>query len=221
MLVACWSVKGGSGTTVVTAALGLALASHGPGALLVDLAGDLPAALGIPEPDGPGLADWLNAGPEVPADALGRLETEVGPGLALLPAGAIIPRAPARAEELAALLASDTRVVVADCGSSPGETALALAAGAGLSLLVLRPCYLALRRALGAPLEASGVVLVGEPQRALQRADVEDVLGLTVRAAVPWRPAVATAVDAGLLGRRLPAPLERALRPLVDLVAAA
>jgi hypothetical protein len=61
---------------------------------------------------------------------------------------------------------------------------------------------------------------VGEPQRALQQADVEDVLGLQVKAAVPWRPAVATAVDAGLLGRRLPALLDRALRPLVDLVAA-
>jgi MinD-like ATPase involved in chromosome partitioning or flagellar assembly len=220
MLVACWSVKGGSGTTVITAALGLALASHAPGALLVDLGGDLPAALGVAEPDGPGLAEWLSAGPEVPADALGRLEVEVGPGLALLPAGGPVPHAPLRAEELAALLGADSRVVVADCGSAPCETALALAAGAGLSLLVLRPCYLALRRALGAPLEASAVVLVGEPQRALQQADVEDVLGLQVKAAVPWRPAVATAVDAGLLGRRLPALLDRALRPLVDLVAA-
>jgi MinD-like ATPase involved in chromosome partitioning or flagellar assembly len=221
MLVACWSVKGGSGTTVVTAALGLALASQGPGALLVDLAGDLPAALGVVEPDGPGLAGWLCAGADVPSDALGRLEVEVGPGLGLLPSGGPLPPAAARAEELAALLASDSRVVVADCGSAPSETTLALAAGAGLSLLVLRPCYLALRRALTAPLEASAIVLVGEPQRALQRADVEDVLGVRVRAAVPWRPAVATAVDAGLLGRRLPSPLERALKPLVDLVAAA
>jgi hypothetical protein len=95
-----------------------------------------------------------------------------------------------------------------------------VAAGASLSLLVVRPCYLALRRALKAPVEASAVVLVGEPQRSLQQADVEDVLGLEVRAAVPWRPAVATAVDAGLLGRRLPSPLERALRGLVELMAA-
>src|SRR4051812_22888747 len=138
MLVACWSVKGGSGTTVVTAALGLALASHAPGALLVDLAGDLPAALGVAEPDGPGLADWLGAGADVPSDALARLEVEVGPGLALLPMGGPLPEAPARAEELAALLASESRVVVADCGSSPCATALSLAGAAGLSLLVLR-----------------------------------------------------------------------------------
>ena len=49
MLIACWSAKGGAGTTVVTAALGLVLARRHPaGALLVDLAGDLPAALGLP-----------------------------------------------------------------------------------------------------------------------------------------------------------------------------
>src|SRR3954447_24799627 len=59
MLVACWSVKGGSGTTVVSAALALAVAATGHDALLVDMGGDVPAALGVPEPAGPGLADWL------------------------------------------------------------------------------------------------------------------------------------------------------------------
>ncbi|MFZ2440837.1 MAG: hypothetical protein WAW51_00670, partial [Ilumatobacteraceae bacterium] len=54
----CWSAKGGSGTTVVSAALALVL-SHRRPALLVDLAGDAPAALGIAEPAGPGVADWL------------------------------------------------------------------------------------------------------------------------------------------------------------------
>ena len=220
MLIACWSVKGGSGTTVVSAALALALASQSRGVLLADLAGDLPAALGVPEPDGPGLGDWLTAGPDVPDDALGRLEVEVAHGVALLPSGKGPVDCPQRAELLASLLASERRTVIADCGTSTSDTAMAVAGGAGLSLLVLRPCYLALRRALAAPLEASAVVLVEEPQRALQRADVEDVLGVRVRALVPWRGAVATAVDAGLLARRLPTPLEKALRPLVDLVAA-
>jgi len=220
MLVACWSVKGGSGTTVVSAALALAVGAAGHEVLLVDMAGDLPAALGIPEPDGPGLTDWLGAGPDVPGDALTRLEVDAGPSLALLPTGGAIPDAPQRAEELAALLAVDGRTAIVDCGSSPNATALAVAERAGLSLLVLRPCYLALRRALNTPVAASGVVLVGEPQRALQQADVEDVLGLRVRAAVPWKAAVATAVDAGLLGRRLPPPLERGLRALTETVAA-
>jgi hypothetical protein len=222
MLVACWSVKGGSGTTVVATALALSLARRDGGALLVDLAGDVPAALGCPEPTGPALADWLAAGPDVAPDALARLEVEAGPGLAFLPLGGPLPASSdQRSSVLAATLATDRRSVVVDCGSSLSASGLALAAAAGLSLLVVRPCYLALRRALHAPIEPSAVVLVGEPQRALHRADVEDVLGIEVRAVVPWRPAVATAVDAGLLGHRVPVPLERALRPLVGLVLAA
>jgi cellulose biosynthesis protein BcsQ len=220
MFVACWSVKGGSGTTVVAAALALSVAATGHDALLVDMAGDVPAALGIPEPDGPGLADWLGASADVPGDALTRLEIDAGPNLALLPHGGEMPDAPKRAEDLAAVLAVDSRVAVVDCGSHPTPTSLALAGAAGLSLLVLRPCYLALRRALKAPIQPTAAVLVGEPQRALQQADVEDVLGLRVRAAIPWKPAIATAVDAGLLARRLPSHLERGLRDLVETVAA-
>ncbi len=220
MLVACWSVKGGSGTTVVAAATGLLLAASGHDVLVVDLAGDIPAALGIPQPGGPGVADWLAAGRDVEGDALARLEVEAGPHLAVVPAGRHLPDEPARAEQLAEALAADGRVSVVDCGSAPTNTSMAVASAAGLSLLVLRPCYLALRRALQAPADPSAVVLVGEPQRSLGKSDVEDVLGLEVRAAVPWRPAIATAVDAGLLGRRLPSPLERALRGLVETVAA-
>ncbi len=91
---------------------------------------------------------------------------------------------------------------------------LALAAGAEVSLLVLRPCYLALRRALAAPVRPSGVVLVTESGRALGRRDVEEVLGVPVRAQVPVEESVARAVDAGMLARRVPRSLERALRPL-------
>jgi hypothetical protein len=77
---------------------------------------------------------------------------------------------------------------------------------------VLRPCYLGLRRALAHPLRASGVILVGEEGRSLSRRDVEEVLGVPVRAEVAHDPAVARAVDAGLLGRRVPRVLERSLR---------
>ena len=149
MLYACWSPKGGSGTTVVAAALGVLLARAAPsGALLADLAGDLPTALGLTVP--------------------------------------------------------------------PTGIGLAVAASATVSLLVIRPCYLALRRALEAPLRPSGVVLVAEEGRSLGRADVEDVLGVPVRAEIRVDPAVARAVDAGLLAGRLPRGLERALRPALD-----
>ncbi|HVM06640.1 MAG TPA: hypothetical protein VM242_15890 [Acidimicrobiales bacterium] len=211
MLVACWSVKGGSGTTVVAAALGMMLASAGPrGATLVDLGGDLPAALGVPEPEGPGVAQWLDAGAGVAADALRRLETEVGGGLALVARGGG-PMPDAGGERLAAALAGDRHAVV-DCGPPGLAPGVAVAAAAGLSLLVLRPCYLALRRALAAPLRPSGVVLVTERERSLGRRDVEDVLGVPVRAEVAWDPVVARRVDAGLLAGNLPRTLERALR---------
>ena len=56
------------------------------------------------------------------------------------------------------------------------------------------------------------MVLVEERGRALSRADVEDVLGVPVRAVVEVDATVARAVDAGLLAGRLPAELERGLK---------
>jgi hypothetical protein len=212
VLIACWSAKGGSGTTVVAAALALSFARSPSGAVLADLAGDAACVLGLPEPDGPGLHDWLNAGDDVPADALARLAVPAAPGLVLLPRGDATAEFSPRADVLASLLLTEPRTVVADCGVGPVGAAYAVAAAASVSLLVVRPCYVALRRALAAPLRPSGVVLVSEPGRALGRRDVEDVLGVPVRAEIDIEPAVARAVDAGLLSSRLPRSLERALR---------
>jgi MinD-like ATPase involved in chromosome partitioning or flagellar assembly len=212
VLIACWSAKGGSGTTVVAAALALSFARSPSGAVLADLAGDAACVLGLPEPEGPGLHDWLGAGDDVPADALSRLAVPAAPGLVLLPRGTATADAPARADVLASLLLTEPRTVVADCGVLATGAARAVAAAASASLLVVRPCYVALRRALAAPLRPSGVVLVSEPGRALGRRDVEDVLGVPVRAEIDVEPAVARAVDAGLLSSRLPRSLERALR---------
>jgi len=212
LLVACWSAKGGSGTTVVAAAIGHVLARSSPGGVqLVDLGGDLPAALGLPEPAGPGISDWLAAGGDVPADALDRLTLPSGEGLGLLPRGRGT-LAYEGGDRLAATLAARPSVVVVDCGPPGDAVGMAVAAAAGLSLLVLRPCYLAVRRALAAPIRPSGVILVNEPRRSLGRRDIEEVLGVPVRAEVGYDPAVARAVDAGLLSRRVPRALERSLR---------
>lgn len=212
MLVACWSSKGGSGTTVIAAALALTRAERGAGpSLLADLAGDLPAVLGLTEPDGPGLAGWLAAGPGVPADALSRLELEVSPHLHLLARGKGL-LAEDRAEVLAALLGADPRTVVVDCGTAPQGAAQVVAAEADRSILVTRPCFLSLRRALESPVHPSQVVLVTEPGRAIGRRDVERCLGAPVVATVEVDPAVARAVDAGLLTARLPRALARELR---------
>lgn len=211
MLVACWSAKGGAGTTVVASSLALLLARRDPlGSLLVDVAGDVPAALGIAEPEGPGLAGWLAAGTAVPADGLHRLEQPAADGLAVLPRGEGA-LAPDRADALAALLAADARPVVVDCGTLQGEVARTLAAAATRSVLVTRPCFLALRRAMAAPIRPSEVVLLAEPGRSLGPGDVEDCLGVPVTAEVAVDPAVARAVDAGLLAVRLPRRLSREL----------
>jgi hypothetical protein len=221
MLIACWSAKGGVGTTVVAAGLGLVLSrERDEGALIADLAGDLPAVLGRPEPDGPGLREWLATGPDVPPDGLARLEQVVAPGLWLLPRGRGPLRWSDRTEVLAAILASDARDVVVDCGrlepegrtdDDHREVVQVMAASAGQSLLVTRACYLALRRVLAVPVRPSGVILVKEPGRSLTAADIEDVVGAPVVAEVAIDPSVARAVDAGLLAQRVPRGLARAL----------
>ncbi len=214
MVIACWSAKGGSGTTVVAVTLALLAAQRDePGVLLVDLAGDVPAALGVADPAGPGVCGWAAAGAEVPADALARLAMPVRPGVELLVRGEGPDPDRDRLELLAAMLGADDRTVVIDCGTLRDDsTALALAAGATTSLLVIRPCYLALRRAVAMPLRPSAVVLVADPGRALDRSDIEAVLGVPVVAEVSIDPAVARAVDAGLMASRLPRGLQRALR---------
>jgi hypothetical protein len=216
VLVACWSVKGDSGSTVVAAALAVLAARAGPGeVLLVDLAGDAPAALGVSEPSGPGLGDWLAAQDDVGPDALARLEIAIAPALTVLPWGSDAGLRPGRAEALVSALGRDDRTVVVDAGMARVSPGLDLASGATESLLVLRPCYLALRRAVAAPVRPSAVVLVREAGRALTRRDVEEVLGVPVRAEVDVDPAVARAVDAGLLAGRLPRSLAHSLRGLV------
>ncbi len=222
MVTLCWAAKGGSGTTVVAAAL--ALSSKRP-SLLVDLDGEIPAVLGLPEPDRPGVADWL--GSEAPPDQLANLMVDVGPQTWLLPwrsgtrHSATPPPSAARNDastdrwdELGRWLHDwsthgDCDVTV-DAGT--GEPPAGLVAHADRSLLVTRPCYLSLRRAVHAATRPTGIVLVDEPGRALSQRDVEHALGVAVEATVSLDPAVARAVDAGLLATRLPRVIARELR---------
>jgi len=78
---------------------------------------------------------------------------------------------------------------------------------------VLRPCYLALRRAVSTRLRVDGVILVNEPGRALSKRDVASVLSAPIVAEVELDPRLARVIDAGLLTTRLPSsmnPLQRA-----------
>jgi hypothetical protein len=217
-------VKGGNGATVVSCALAMVLARcHPTGALLIDLGGDAGAVLGCAA-DGPGLGGWL-AGRELGqpraagTDPLSGLEVAAGNRLTLVPRGSGPLPPTQRCADLAVTLANDERAVVVDCGTlgaPPGDGwALSLAEAATHSLLVTRLCYLALRRAVRAPLRPSGVVIVSEPGRSLRAVDVAAVLGVPVVADLAYDPVVARSVDAGLLGQGLPPTLARAVRGLV------
>ena len=160
MLVALWSAKGGSGTSVFTAACALVLArdAHDTdrphGVRIADLAGDQPAIFNLGTDPELGLADWLAAGPEAPTDALDRLLVEVAAGIGLLPWGGRDPAAVPAAEAGAALavaLGHGSVTTLVDCGTARDPASRAVVEVADVSLVVLRGCYLALRRAVHEP----------------------------------------------------------------------
>ena len=97
MLLALWSPKGGSGTSIVAAACAVVLARH-CGARLVDLDGDQPAIFGLAAEPDIGILDWLALGPEAPTDALNRVALHAAPGLALIPRGVERTLAPTAGE---------------------------------------------------------------------------------------------------------------------------
>jgi hypothetical protein len=227
VLVALWSAKGGSGTSVLTAACAVVLArdaAQSGGALVADLAGDQPAIFGLGADPGLGLVDWLGAGPAAPTDALDRLLVEVVPGIGLLPRGGRdVPETapPPLAEAGAALavaLGQGPVPAVVDCGTATDPAARAVVEVADASVVVLRGCYLALRRAVHAPALAAtaGAVLLEESGRTLSARDVSEVFDLPVLARVPVKPVIARAVDAGVLTTRLPEPLGRAANDLLQ-----
>lgn len=223
MLITCWSVKGGSGVSVVAAALaGLMAQRHGSAALL-DLGGDQPALFGLAEPTGPGVLDWCDSSAE-PA-RLRAVAVEIGSDLLLVPRGSGTRVTTAeRARELAAAASALAPVAVVDAGppltARPGEgdapTGEAQHASylreLGTSMFVTRCCYLGLRRSRSLGVDADGVIVVDEPGRALSPVDVSEILGLPLIGSVEADPEVARAVDAGTLHRRVPRALVRGLR---------
>jgi len=228
MVTLCWAAKGGSGTTVVTATL--ALESSRP-ALLVDLAGELPAVLGMSAPDRPGVGDWLDA--DGTQNQLGDLIVEIDDVTSFLPHRSTTqsssvgtpPNNPAdnpasriptegRWLQLAAWFddweqSHDGDVWIdAGTGSPPGPLADAVTH----RWLVTRACYLSLRRAAAGPIRPTGVLLLDEVGRALRPRDIERSLAAPIVGRLPIDPKVARAVDAGLLVSRPPHTIRRGLR---------
>jgi len=216
MLLALWSPKGGAGTSVLAAACSLVLARRADGARLADLAGDQPAIFALASEPATGLSDWLAAGPEAPPDALDRLTVAAAPGIALLPRGsadrALAPQPAAEAGAALAVALRDGPVpTIVDAGSATTPASRALVEVADASVVVLRGCYLGLRRAVHSPLlpRAAGTALVEEQGRSLGAAELTDVLDRPVLARIPARASIARAVDAGVLAARLPDALAR------------
>lgn len=206
MIDVYWSAKGGVGTSVVAAATALMSAADGVATLLVDLDGDQPAILGLASSSGPGVGGWLDAGHDVPVDALAELETSVVPNLGLLPRGIGAITDPERLSLLGSVLAGSGRRVIVDAGpTGPSQWW----AGRAESVLVVRACYLAVLRAGRVP-AGTQLVLIEEPGRALRLDDIMAATGASLRCRVALDPAVARSVDAGLFTTRLP----RSLRPL-------
>ncbi|HUF85281.1 MAG TPA: hypothetical protein VMQ81_11900, partial [Acidimicrobiia bacterium] len=103
-------------------------------------------------------------------------------------------------------------------GAAVTPAARALLEVADASAVVVRGCYLALRRAVHAPglARCAGVVLVDEPGRSLGATEVADVLDRPVLARIPVKAAIARAVDAGIFAPRLPDALVRPVTELLD-----
>jgi len=205
---------------VIAAAAALVLAREGP-VRIADLSGDLPAVLGLASDPDLGLRDWLRAGPEAPTEGLDRLEIDAGRGLVLLPAGTggLANASPEAGAALAVALRADPRPTIVDAGvlGASSDVLSAFVEVADASLIVVRGCYLALRRAVRveATARASGAVYVDEAGRSLGSRDVANVLGVPILASVGIRASTARAVDAGVLPTRLPDALARPMREVL------
>jgi hypothetical protein len=195
--------------------------AHRAPTTVVDLGGDVPAALGVALSPGAGVTEWF-AATGAGTRELAQLARPVADDLRVVPiasdgsltgvggCGTLDRLGPDDWERLVAACSGLDDHVVVDAGMHvPPEPVLGTL---DRSWLVVRPCYLALRRAALLGASATGVVVVGEPGRALRVVDVEHAVGRPVVAALEWDPAVARAVDAGLLGRQPPATAARALR---------
>ena len=230
--------KGGSGCSVVAAAAAVLNARRGP-VLLVDAAGgdlsgfsgssreapDSPGGsatrarrpthwrgLEVPATDGVSLLPYRGPGPggggDITPDSPGSPGSPESPGSPCssgdgVRRGGAVAAAGRAAGRGRAAGGRRSRACLARVGSA----FRAIGGVAGRSTLVTRLCYLALARAMEQPVP-DDVIVVAEPDRALRLSDVEAALRVPV-ATIRWDPAVARAVDSGLLTRRLPQALHR------------
>jgi cellulose biosynthesis protein BcsQ len=209
------SPKGGTGTSVVAASLAIVSSSSSP-TLLVDLAGDQAAILGLPQPP-IGLSDWANGMTYREFDEIISLCHD---NLCLAPTGTfdfetLNANAWDKLLRALSLKHSEGYNIIVDLGQA--DIPLALRKIVDTCYLVTRPCYLALRRAVDLETAFSGVIVVSEPDRVLTSRDVESVLKLKCVAEIPYTSEISRRVDSGLLKSRLPMALQSVLSQLISL----
>lgn len=198
MITVLSSPKPGTGTTTTAALLALAVRqttrSH---AHVVDLCGDQPAVLGITSRPG--------------------ATTDVAEQLTLHELAETTID-----EQLAAIcrLAQTGEHVIVDAGSATHPIHDRLPASA-VRCWVLRPCYLALRKAATLTDRPDQVIMLDEIGRALTATDIEAVTGIPVVATIDIHPQIARAIDAGLLTARPPHAAMTALAALAQRTQAA
>ena len=228
-----WSPKGGSGTSTVAAATAIRLASGGREVVLVDLAGDQVALLGLypdDKPDTPGISDWVMSNKS--RDSLDGMIEKVATGLSLVRLGTrslvrLGTRSPAdlgdtpigstrrrRLTTALKALAHPDRAVVVDAGLDPHAHRGHIPA---VPVCVIRTCYLALSRAQNLPGPYERIVVIQEPQRALRTKDIATALGADDVEVIAWDPRVGRSVDAGTIVQMLPPQLKRGLDGVVGL----
>lgn len=199
-MITCWSLKGGSGTSVVAALLAVACA-RSTATLLVDADGDQTAIFGVPNVN-VGFRDWWQASAGIDSDALSRLAIEISPLLRLIPSGGPMV---SDGRNVSFESVRDQGMLIVDAGTirDDGFTAPLIEASR-TSLLVIRPCYLAARRVSVSSLRIDGLIVVEESGRVLRADDLAEVAGAPVVATLPWDSVLARSIDAGRVGSRLP-----------------
>ncbi len=198
-MIACWTTKGGSGASVVSALVSLEMARLGQRTLIVDTCGDVADLFGMSPSEGTqGFSQWCAAAESVASRVLVRVADDAVLNVRLAYAGDE-PRCAIRADaaERFGVEYGGTSTVV-DLGTIDDRNA-AMVEQAAVSLLVMRSCYLAARRARSLSLHADGFVLIEETGRQLRGEDIEDVIGVPLVARLPWSSAIAQACDAGRL----------------------
>lgn len=208
MMATMWALKGGQGTSTTTAMAAVGTSADRP-ALLVDLCGDQTSLFRMGRHQ-QGIAEW-SAGQE-PAEELARHALHVTDTLRLLPRGQG-PIYPQRTDELYEWLirAQPIDPVIVDAGTldpeSGGEARdhrlrRFAAEVAPASILVTKPCYLALRRGALNSISPTGVVMVADTRRALGPKDIEQATGAPVLATIGYDHDIALAADGGNIAQQ-------------------